>query len=629
MSEHPMKETSSHIPETARAEAVEWPAVYDGLMEMPAVPQRRELERLAEMYDTPIGDLKRDLKRHIDRREAAERNAKQAADILERERQRSRPVVETESFDDAVAQTRDLVLQANETRPHIFRTPVAEFPVLMDANCIAPIVLNSYERRLLALHKVAVFTDARDNEIPPPREIASLVFGDHATPWKPLRGVSTIPLIVPGGKMITEGYDEASGLFVKPWGKPEMMEVDEAVALLFEVIEGFPFSDLYGETDTDPTHLPSVDGAWPMPNLKRGASSRVNFLALLITLAVRHLIKGPVPLFLINKTRPGTGAGFLLHVCKIILEGKPTTTASTLSDDETEIAKALTAFLGTGRTALLFDNVTELRSKAFASILTGDSFEGRILQTSNIRAADLSGTTWGAAGNNVRVSAEIAERIALIHMDAALDRPAQYRPAEMFKAKGVYEQDFDDYLVERRERILGAVLTIVQAWAAAGCPSPKATTPTVPTTRFPAWARVVNGALGVAGLGEVCLNSKAYLESAEIAEDDSGAGGAYRDALAKLWATRGAADYSMTEIHRILSGHDSLSPGDPPSVLDFDILPKGTRVNSPKEMERALQAVFRTPQAHGAFDLPSGQRVLASYVKTNTGRVLRLAAAGK
>jgi hypothetical protein len=92
---------------------------------------------------------------------------------------------------------------------------------------------------------------AQPDEVAPPASLLQMILSRpnyEALPY--LRGMTTIPPIYPDGRIITTpGYDPQSGIFYADTGlrlpplsdHPGDAEIDEAKALIDEVIEDFPF----------------------------------------------------------------------------------------------------------------------------------------------------------------------------------------------------------------------------------------------------------------------------------------------------------------------------------------------------------------------------------------------------
>jgi hypothetical protein len=124
---------------------------------------------------------------------------------------------------------------------------------------------------------------------------------------------------------------------------PSQKQLETAVALIREPIIDFPFDS---------------------------GASRANALAVMMTPIYRPMIAGSVPLCLIDKPQPGTGAGLLADVIAIIATGRPAAMMAPPKNDE-ECEKRLTSILRHGRAVITIDNMDGyLYFASLAMILT-------------------------------------------------------------------------------------------------------------------------------------------------------------------------------------------------------------------------------------------------------------------
>jgi hypothetical protein len=141
----------------------------------------------------------------------------------------------------------------------------------------------------------------------PPMDVARDILAMPPIEWAfpPLQGIIESPALREDGTLITSpGYDAASRLYYAPDptlilqvipDRPTTDHIEVAVALLLDIIEGFPF----------------VDGA-----------SRANAIASMLTPVCRPAIKGPTPLALFDATTQGTGKTLLAEVVSLIVSGR-------------------------------------------------------------------------------------------------------------------------------------------------------------------------------------------------------------------------------------------------------------------------------------------------------------------
>ena len=135
--------------------------------------------------------------------------------------------------------------------------------------------------------------------IPPPRIVTGVSdLGHWPTMVRRLEGVIETPTLRPDGTMITEpGYDSATGLLLVPHEEIDPLGDDPqvAVATLLDVFADFP-------TDRD--------------------CHRAAIVAMILTLAARHAIAGPTPLFLVEGNVRGAGKTLLAIAAAIVGLGR-------------------------------------------------------------------------------------------------------------------------------------------------------------------------------------------------------------------------------------------------------------------------------------------------------------------
>jgi len=287
-----------------------------------------------------------------------------------------------------------------------------------------------------------------------------------------LLGITEIPILRSDGSIVTEpGYDEATHLYYQPAtgltmptvpDNPSQKELEMAVALIREPIIDFPFDS---------------------------EASRINAVAVMVTPIYRPIITGPVPLCLIDKPQPGTGAGLLSDVIAIIATGRPAAMMAPPKTDE-ECEKRLTSILRHGRAVITIDNVDGyLYFPSLAMILTATTVQTRILgQSEELLLPNRA--TYIVTGNNVRLAGDLPRRCYLSRMDALEARPWMRAP-KSFK----YEH-LTQWVKENRGGLLAAILTMARAWIAAGKPIP-ADLPSLGS--FEDWTSTVGGVLAYAG----------------------------------------------------------------------------------------------------------------------------------
>lgn len=385
-------------------------------------------------------------------------------------------------------------LHAANTPPELFVRMGALARVRADEND-RPIIDQVDEAHLRGrLTRVANFITALAHT-DPSRFLVQDLIALGTWPFPALRGVVEVPTLRPDGSVIlAAGYDAATGLYYRPAegllvphvsAKPTATDREDALALIDEAIGDFPYVD---------------------------AAARANLLALLLTPILRPALTGHVPLALLDKPKAGTGASLLAEVVATVTTGRPAAMMGA-PDDEAEWEKAITATLLSGATVITIDNVTHpLASGQLSRALTAKTWQSRILGASENALIPVQ-ATWIATGNNIRLGGDIPRRCYRIRLDAECSRPWDRTgpdPETPFR-----HPELLPWVQEHRGELLGALLTLVRAWYAAGCP--KADVPVL--GNFGHWCRTAGGILTHAGKDGFLGNLEAMYEES----DDEGA----------------------------------------------------------------------------------------------------------
>ncbi|MBA7571846.1 hypothetical protein ES708_13615 [subsurface metagenome] len=305
----------------------------------------------------------------------------------------------------------------------------------------------------------------------------------------PLLGVTEVPVLRSDGSIVTEpGYDEATRLYYQPAiglnlpvvpDNPRPEELEAAVAFIQEPLLDFPFDS---------------------------TASRTNALAVLVTPLYRSMIAGLVPLCLIDKPQPGTGAGLLSDVIAIIATGRPAVMMAPPKTDE-ECEKRLASILLHGQAVITLDNIEGyLYFPSLAMLITATTFQTRILgQSKEVRLPNRS--TFVVTGNNVRLGGDMPRRCYLSRMDARLARPWMRDP-KSFKYHHLMQ-----WVKENRGRLLAATLTMARAWVQAGRPIPDGLPP---LGGFEDWENTVGGILTHAGFVDFLGNLDSMYSKSDV-----------------------------------------------------------------------------------------------------------------
>lgn len=310
------------------------------------------------------------------------------------------------------------------------------------------------------------------SKFPAPR-VVKAILKRGTWPFPPLMSVVESPVLRPDGTVLdAPGYDAATGIIYAPAfdlkvppipEQPTAKDLKEAVDLIADLIVDLPFLD---------------DPSW------------ANALGLLLTVVMRSAIDGPIPLALLDKPKPGTGASLLGAIVALLAGGNVGLLSAPNSEDEWR--KQITSLLLAGKAVIYFDNVEhKLHSTNLEKALTcyPHDWEDRRLSVNEIARAPQR-AIWLATGNNLRVGAALVRRCFWIRQDARMDRPEK-RDRTKFR-----HPDLKLYAQQGRGELLAALLTMARAWFAAGCPKIR-----VPTMgNFEAWSETIGSVLAFAGI---------------------------------------------------------------------------------------------------------------------------------
>jgi len=261
-----------------------------------------------------------------------------------------------------------------------------------------------------------------------------------------------------------------------------------SASLWFEPPAGFSVP----ETKSEPTDRDLADArdllldTWlgDFPFVK--SSDRAHAIAIALLPFVRRLIHSPTPLHLVEASVQGTGKSLLAACLVGVAYGGPPPPITYTANDE-EMRKVITAFLSEGSMIMFLDNIQGLvKSASLARALTSEQWKDRKLGTNASITCD-NRATWVATANNATLNTDIARRSVRVRLDREMERPWEWSGARI--------EDLEGWTALNRERLIAALLTLVQGWMARGRPPGERTIGT-----FGSWARVMGGILRTAGI---------------------------------------------------------------------------------------------------------------------------------
>ena len=307
--------------------------------------------------------------------------------------------------------------------------------------------------------------------------------------------------------LLPEGYDRESKILMTGQAAYAAdMTATEAVELLSDLLEDFPFAD--------------------------EGRSRAVAIAAMLTLYGLNLLPARtlLPVIVFRANCPGVGKGLLAQLATLPVLGYTPTGVDPKS--ETEMRKSLLAVAMAGEPVLLLDNVTgKLASASLESFITAHTVTDRKLGTSEaVKAA--KNTLVLVTGNNVVFNDDMTRRAVVAELTV-----------EGNPAGRVIENRLDEHrILELRPQILAALYALVRAWEQAGKPEAMEINP-----NFETWSRVIGGIVEYAGLGSVT----AAMEPAAPDADDTD----MQALVEALYAERQQAAVTFTELTALAAAH--------------------------------------------------------------------------
>lgn len=183
--------------------------------------------------------------------------------------------------------------------------------------------------------------------------------------------------------------------------------------------------------------------------------------------AVTRPALGLAPAFHVTAPSSGSGKSYLCETISLFAgPGSPARMSYPKTSEEA--SKAILAVLMTGPAVIEFDDMDTdwIPHGVINRMLTSRSITDRILGVSKVATVRTDALVMGS-GNNVGPIRDLARRVLTINLNARTEKPGTL----------VYKGNPIAALRSNRERYVAAVLTIIEAWKAAG--SPKASVPPI------------------------------------------------------------------------------------------------------------------------------------------------------
>lgn len=334
----------------------------------------------------------------------------------------------------------------------------------------------------------------------PPADIVTNILTRYSYDGLPeLIGIVSTPIInlTTGAVRFDSHYDPVaqmyygrSGIVIPPIPEnPTKEEVDTALELLKECVVDFPFVT----TKDDKGNIIET-------------ANRTNMISLLITSVIRPSIPGNIPIFLIDKPSPGTGAGLLCDTVSLISTGECARVLTIAKEEEWK--KVLVSVLKSGNLLSIVDNVEgKVDLPTLAAIVTAQIYSDRALG-GNTMFTTPHRLIWILNGNNVELGGDLPRRVVGIRMNSNLEHP-WLRPEDAFTHPNQIQ-----WVTDNRGRILSAIFTIVRGWILAG--ATPADCKVTPMGSFEGWRNVIGGIMQYLGYTDFLENANELLQNTDV-----------------------------------------------------------------------------------------------------------------
>lgn len=369
-----------------------------------------------------------------------------------------------------------------------FGAMLVEIDGMTDANLIVVDNMRLRHKVDRAAHFRRVDAQGFQRPTPAPTHVIDDMLATRPFPVPEIVAVVRAPFFTPSGRLVLEpGYDSETKRYLQLPDElralevptqPTAGELQRSLTVIEDLLYDFPFVS---------------DADW------------ANAIAKLLDPFTRTMHDSITPLYVFSAPTPGTGKGLLADVLTIPATGGRVMRTPIIKG-EAELAKRLFALLLEGTDHVHFDNLEgSLNSATLSSFLTSEVYSDRILGKSTMPSFPQR-VNMSLSGNNVIFGGDIPRRVALIRLDARVEKP---------QGRGGFKHEhICDWALENRAVIVEACLIVVQAWVNAGMKPGSVT-----LGSFERWARTSSGILQHAGIPGLLENRKDVEEMADVEGD--------------------------------------------------------------------------------------------------------------
>jgi len=400
----------------------------------------------------------------------------------------SRPQIQTygRHLNDILPEVWDIILAHNDP-PQLFRSAGGLARIVTIGKSLQLDLLDETKAYGVLIRCADWFTRQRGQDIAtkPPKEVAKdlLANPDPRLPY--LESIIHTPVFDHDWRMLTRpGYHQDAHLWLSVPEKAGLLEIPTYPTdadfqwarnlILEDLLVDFPFA-----AQSDLAHA----------------------VAALLLSFIRQMIVGPTPLHLIEAPTPGSGKSLLADLISIIVMGWATA-CTTLTTNEEEVRKKLTAILSRGAPVINIDNLQGgLWSAQVAAAVTADVWEDRLLGKTQMVSFP-NRALWLLSANNPKLSMEIARRCVRIRLDPGEEQP--------WKRTGFKHDPIREWAHQNRHELVRSLLILVRHWIVSGGPRATET-----LGSFEEWSRIVGGMVGHIGLPGFLGDTDDFYEAAD------------------------------------------------------------------------------------------------------------------
>jgi putative DNA primase/helicase len=187
--------------------------------------------------------------------------------------------------------------------------------------------------------------------------------------------------------------------------------------------------------------------------------------------------------------------------------------------DESEMRKALTTFFIAGHEVLFMDNIKRpIKSGVLAAALTTDERKDRLLGVNRDVVVRIR-NSWITTANNPSGDKDILRRCDRIRLIPKTEHPENRLPSD-------FAHVLPAWAIENRDRLMHALIVLVQHWLAEGKPLPKRVQP---LGSYENWSITIGGILECAGIEGFQANRRNY----DAADSETEP---WRELIAQWWS---------------------------------------------------------------------------------------------